>query len=398
MNIIRAIFGPTSSLSDPGSWLVRAVGGGKVKSGVSVSEYNALTLPAVWACVSIISKPMAYMPAHVIRSRNGRTEMAMDHPLWYLLHTEPNPEMTSFTFRQTLQSHTCLWGNGYAEIQRDGAGRTVGLWPLLPDRTFPERRSDRSIVYRTNVDGRPIEMEPDDVLHIPGLGFDGLVGYSPIRMAREAVGLGLATEEFGARFFGNDAKSGGFLMHPGKLSEKAVANLKDDQDKQGGLSNAHRVKVLEEGLRFIPTTIPPDDSQFLQTRSFQLSEIARMFNVPLHMIQSQEGSTVWGTGIEQLQIAFVQFTIAPWVRTWEEEMNRKLFTTREREAGYQVKFNMNALLRGDMAARSAFYASGIQNGYMSRNQVRALEDWNAEPGLDEFLTPKNMQVGAEGNE
>jgi HK97 family phage portal protein len=210
-------------------------------------------------------------------------------------------------------------------------------------------------------------------------------------MAREAVGLGLAMERFGAKFFANDTKSGGFIQYPGRLGPQAQQNLQESLDEQGGLSNAHRVKVLEEGAKFVQTTIPPEDAQFLGSREFQIAEIARIYNVPLWMIQSHEKTTSWGSGIEQMGLGFVRYTLQPWLVRWEQEANRKLFTRQEREAGYFVKFNVSALERGDTSARINYYASGIQNGWLNRNEARAKEEMNEEDGLGEFLEPRNMQ-------
>jgi HK97 family phage portal protein len=289
--------------------------------------------------------------------------------------------------------HQVLWGNGYQEIEVNGKGEAMGLYPLLPDRTAPRRTDDRQdVVYQTSIDGTSIDLTKERVLHVPAMSFDGYIGTSPIAVARQALGLAIAAEEFGAKFFANDAKSGGFLMHPAKLSDQAHKNLKEDHQRQGGLDNAHRVKVLEEGMKFVQTTIPPEDAQFLGTREFQIAEIARIFRVPLVLLQSMEKATSWGTGIEQMMLAFLTWTLNPWIIRTEQEMNRKLFTQRERDAGLFVKLNVNALMRGDMAGRSAFYKSGIDGGWMTRNEAREKEDMNPLPGLDEPLVPLNMST------
>lgn len=383
-----AVFGRSQPVSDHDHWLVRAIGGGKTKAGVPVSEYTAMNLPVVYACGNRISNPVARFPLKIMRkTKLGGTEEVTDHPLSVRLGTRPNDFMSSRTLRKTVQLQALLWGNGYCEIERNGRGQAVGLWPLLADRTRPVRDGDR-LFYRSNVGGRQVEIDQDDVLHIMDQSTDGYVGLSQIAMARQAIGMGLAMEEFGAKFFANDAKSGGFLLHPGKLSGQAHQNLKGANgekradpsnpaariEAQGGLDNAHRVKVLEEGMKFVTTTIPPEDAQFLGSREFQIAEIARIYDVPLVLLQSHEKSTSWGSGIEQLMIGFVRQTIDPWVDAWEQEMNWKLFTEEEQEKGYYVKFNMNAFLRGDMKARAAFYKELFSVAGISPNMICALED------------------------
>lgn len=387
-------YGPSDSIGQPGGWLARIIGGGKTKSGVAVSEFSALQLPVVFACVNRIANPIAGVPLGIFRKgEKGEAIAVDDHPMSRTLGLRPNPFMAGRTFRKSVQGHALLWGNGYAEIERNGRGQAVGLWPLMPDVTKPRRIRDR-LLYDTTISGRHYELPQDDVVHLMDLSQDGFLGLSQIGLARQAVGMGLAMEEFGAKFFANDAKSGGFLMHPGRLSTNAQSNLAgrrkpDGKDGtgpdrrsdagaqlevQGGLENAHRVKVLEEGVKYISTTIPPEDAQFLGSREFQIAEIARIYDVPLVLLQSHEKSTSWGSGIEQLMIGFVRQTIQPWIGAWEQELNWKLFTADEIDQGYYVKFNLNALLRGDMAARAAFYKEMFQMAGLTPNQIAALED------------------------
>lgn len=388
-----------SRLDDGDHWVVRSLGGGKTDAGVPVSECTALRFTAVYACQAIIADTMAQVSLNLHRrfrdpvTQRVRTTLALEHPAQRLVHSDPNPRMSSFTLRQTAQGHVLGWGNGYVEIQRNNGGEPVGLWPLMPDRTCPRVTAQGQLVFDTQVGGRGYSLPSDDVIHIAGLGFDGVKGYSPIFMARQAIGLGLAAEAFGAKFFANDAKSGGFLMHPGKLGDTAVSNIRDSfVDRQGGNENAHKPKVLEEGMKWVSTTIPPDDAQFLATREMQIAEIARIYRVPLVLLQLMEKTTTWGSGVEQIMLGFIQWTIAAWAKRWEEELNRKLLTEAERLAGYYFKFNLNSLARGDMAARMRFYNGGISGGWMNRNQARALEDWDEAEGLDDFLFPLNMAV------
>ena len=404
----RPRFGDVASAGDPGSWIVRLLGGGKTAAGVSVTEHNALKVTAVYACVNRIANPFARFPVEIRKPKSdGKgTERVDDHPLSRRLGTRPNDFMSSRTFRKTCQGHALLWGNGYAEIERNGKGQAVNLWPLLPDRTRPRRLQDR-LVYTTSIGGQSFDLDHMDVLHVMDLSHDGYIGLSQIQQAREAIGLALAMEEFGGKFFANDAKSGGFLLHPGKLSPTAAGNLQGRPgerqpnpespasrlERQGGLDNAHRVKVLEEGMKFVSTTIPPEDAQFLGSREMQIAEIARIFDVPLILLQSHEKSTSWGSGIEQLMIGFVRQTIEPWVNAWEQEMTFKLFTEDERELGYFVKFNMNALLRGDMAARAAFYQAMFAVAGLTPNQILELEDMEpiGADGDERFVT-QNVQT------
>lgn len=412
MGFMSSIFRPSTyedagSFSSPGGWLVRAIGGSKTKAGTRVSEYNALQLPVVYACVNRIANPIARFPLAMYQSMEDgsrRRLTAEDHPFAAFLGLRPNQLMSSRTLRKTTQAHALLWGNGYQEIERNGRNQAVGLYPLLPDRTHPVRENGDHW-FRTRIDGKQIDLDSGNVIHIMDQSQDGYVGISQIAMARQAIGWGLAMEEFGSKFFANDAKSGGFLMHPGKLSASAHQNLRGPNgekkaspdnpasslEKQSGLDNAHKIKVLEEGMKFIQTSIPPEDAQFLGSREFQIAEIARIYDVPLILLQSQEKQTSFGAGIEQLMIAFVRQTIDPWVNAWEEELNFKLFTDEEREKGYYVKFNMNALLRGDMKARADFYNKLFGVGGMSPNAILAKEDEDGIGPIGDFhFVPANF--------
>jgi HK97 family phage portal protein len=385
LDVKAGSFGPSASLSSDTGWIIRAMGGGSTDAGVAVSEWSAITLPAVYACVSVIADNLAQLPCNLRKQRkDGGSDLADDHPLQRLLHDSPNDEMSSFIWRQTVSHHALMWGNGYSEIERTVGGSVEALLLLYPDRTHPYKPTGKSLTYRTNINGETITLPPADVLHIPALGFDGFLGYSPVAVARNAIGMGLAMEKFGGKFFANDAKSGGFLMHPGKLGDQAQKNVGGSLQDQGGNENAFKVKVLEEGMKFISTTIPQDDAQFLSSREFQVAEIARMYRVPLVLLQSMEKSTSWGSGIEQMMIGFVVWTIQPWVVKWEQELNRKLLSEQERAAGYFFKFNLNALLRGDMKARGQFYKDLEGISALNPNEVRAYEDLNPYEGGDTF--------------
>lgn len=403
-------YGPTDPVSSRDGWFIRHLGGATTNSSVPVSETISLRLPVVYACVNRITNPFASFPMRIYRRKpEGGSEAVTDHPFARNMGLRPNPFMSSRTTRKTLLGGALLWGNGYQEIERNGRGQAIGLWPLLPDRTRPRKVDDR-VVYSTTISGRNHEIDQEDVIHLMDQSLDGYVGLSQIGLAREAVGMGLAMEAFGGKFFANDAKSGGFLMHPGKLSGNAMGNLRGGAgqdragpenpaarlERQGGLDNAHRVKVLEEGMKWISTTIPPEDAQFLGSREFQIAEIARMFDVPLILLQSHEKSTSWGTGIEQLMIGFVRQTISPWVEAYEQELNWKLFTDDEIAQGYYVKLHMNAVLRGDMEARSNFYKAMFELGGFSPNRILELEDEEPiGPDGDHHFVTQNVKTLAE---
>lgn len=368
----------------------------KSAAGRSVTPNTAMQASAVFACVRVIAESIASLPLFVYRATKEGKEKAYDHPAFYVLHDLANEEMTSFTFRETMMTHLLLWGNAYAEIEYDRMGNVKGLWPLRPDNVFPERDPQGKLQYRVLLPDRTGAILPKErVLHIPGLSFDGIVGMSPIAMAREAIGLSLAAEEFGARFFGNGAKPGGVLEHPGKLSKEAVERLRDSWNKMHqGLTNQHRIAILEEGMTYKQIGIPPEDAQFLQTRKFQLEEIARIFRVPLHLIQDLEHATF--SNIEHQSIDFVVHTIRPWVVRWEQALNWKLFGTSTK---FFAEFNVDGLLRGDIKSRYEAYAIARQWGFMSVNEIRSLENLNKVPNGDIYLQPLNMaEAGMKGGE
>lgn len=367
-------------------------------SGKNVNERSAMQMTAVYSCVRILSEAVASLPLHVYKyNDDGGKEKAIDHPLYFLLHDEPNPEMTSFVFRETLMTHLLLWGNAYAQIIRNGKGEVVALYPLMPNRITVDRDEHGQLYYTYNTSrddaptmkGSMVKLESTDVLHIPGLGFDGLVGYSPIAMAKNAIGMAIACEEYGAKFFANGAAPSGVLEHPGTI--KDPARLRESWTSTfGGSSNAHKVAVLEEGMKYTPISISPEQAQFLETRKFQINEIARIFRVPPHMVGDLEKSSF--SNIEQQSLEFVKYTLDPWVSRWEQSMIRSLIPSAEKSK-YFIKFNVDGLLRGDYQSRMNGYAIGRQNGWMSANDIRELENLDripAELGGDLYLINGNM--------
>ena len=371
---------------------------GSTAAGKSVTERSAMQMTAVYSCVRILAEAIAGLPLHLYRyTDSGGKEKAIDHPLYQLLHDEPNPEMTSFCFRETLMTHLLLWGNAYAQIIRNGKGEVIALYPLMPNKMEVDRDDKGQLYYSYSrsseeaptMKGSKVLLRPSDVLHIPGLGFDGLVGYSPIAMAKNAIGLAIATEEYGAKFFANGAQPGGVLEHPGTI--KDPQRVRDSwQNTFGGSGNANRIAVLEEGMKYTPISISPEQAQFLETRKFQLNEIARIFRVPPHMVGDLEKSSF--SNIEQQSLEFVKYTLDPWVIRWEQSLMRALLSEDEKKA-YFLKFNVEGLLRGDYASRMSGYATARQNGWMSANDIRELENLELIPpeeGGDLYLINGNM--------
>lgn len=358
---------------------------GRTTSGKPVNERTAMQTTAVYACVRILAEAIASLPLHIYEYQDdGGKKLVHDHPLYYLLHDEPNPEMTSFVFRETLMSHLLIWGNAYAQIIRDGAGRVLGLYPLLPDKMDVQRDDKGNIyyVYSRNSDENPmfkeygnIKLKAEDVLHIPGLGFDGLIGYSPIAMAKNAVGMTLACEEYGASFFANGANPGGVLEHPGVLKDPSKVR-ESWNSVYRGVNNAHKIAVLEEGMKYQQIGIPPEEAQFLETRKFQINEIARLYRIPPHMVGDLDKSSF--SNIEQQSLEFVKYTLDPWVIRWEQSLQRSLLLPGEK-GKYFIKLNVDGLLRGDYQSRMNGYAVGRQNGWFSANDIREMENMNPIP-------------------
>ena len=371
---------------------------GTSSSGKAVNERSAMQMTAVYSCVRILSEALAGLPLHLYRYKpDGGKEKATDHPLYHLLHDEPNPEMSSFVFRETLMTHLLLWGNAYAQIIRNGKGEVVALYPLMPNRMTVDRDQNGQLYYkyRTTSDDAPtmegsvVTLPPSQVLHIPGLGFDGVVGYSPIAMAKNAIGMAIACEEYGAKFFANGAAPGGVLEHPGTIKDPQRVR-ESWQSTFGGSGNANKIAVLEEGMKYTPISISPEQAQFLETRKFQINEIARIFRVPPHMVGDLEKSSF--SNIEQQSLEFVKYTLDPWVVRWEQTLFRALFSDKEKKE-YFFKFNLEGLLRGDYATRMSGYATARQNGWLSANDIRELENLDripAEDGGDLYLINGNM--------
>ena len=352
-----------------------------------------MQISTVYACVRLLAETVAGLPLHLYRytdKGNGK-EKALEHPLYRLLYRQPNPEMTSFTFRETMMTHLLLWGNAYAQIIRDGKNTVLGLYPLLPENVEVDRDEQDNLfyIYHAYTDEVPgkkdqdIYFRSDEIFHISGLGFNGLIGFSPIAMMKNALGTTLAVERYGASFFKNGAQPSGVLEHPGVL--KDPDKIRNNWSAvYGGANNAHKVAVLEEGMTYKPISLPPEDSQFLSTRQFGVEEICRIFRVPPHMVQDLEHATF--SNIEHQSIDFVVHTLTPWLVRFEQAVSKDLLLEEEQDE-YFVKFNVDGLLRGDYQSRMNGYATGISNGFLSPNDIHRLENMDlipAEDGGDDY--------------
>ncbi len=355
-------------------------GVGSTATGKTVTAEGSLRIPVVYRCVGLLAGVTAVLPLHIYeRLASGGKRRAPEHPTYALHHSAPNPEMTAFERREIEMGHLLLWGNAYSEIVRDGAGRVRELWPLRPDKMAVERVGGSLVYWYTLPSGERVALPRERVHHVRALGTDGLVGLSPIGMAREAVGLALATEEYGGRFFGNGSSPDGILTHPKSLSEAAQKRLKASWEAaHQGLSNSHRVAVLEEGVTWQAVGIPPEDAQFLETRKFQRSEIAMLYGIPPHLVGDTERSTSWGTGIEQQSIGFVTYTLLPLLKRLEQAHLRDLFTAEERQT-YFTEHLVDGLLRGDAKARAEALHIQLQDGVINADEWRELENMNPQP-------------------
>lgn len=368
-------------------------GGGEAASGIVVTPDTAMRATAVYACVQYLARSIAAMPLILYqRLPDGGKERDYEHPLGRVLHDQPNGWQTAFDFRAMLQAHLSLRGNAYARIVSANGAPVSALIPLHPDRVrpLPRRVNGRLAYEHWPLDGGREILLQEEVLHLRGLslGPDGVLGLSPIDSLREAVGLALAAETYGARFYRNDARPGIVVKHPGRLSPEGAARLKASWNSQfAGAANAHKTAVLEEGMDIVPIGMTAEQAQFLETRKFQRGEIASIFGVPPHKIGDLERATF--SNIEHQAIEVVTDTIRPWAVAWEQALTRDLFTGDMRRT-HMVAFNLDGLLRGDIESRYRAYATGRQWGWLSANDVREREDMNRIDGGDIYLAPVNM--------
>jgi len=378
---------PSTSLSNPAAWLTGLFG--TSKTGVQVSEDNALTFSAVYAAVRIISETIASIPLNVYQADGETRVKAVGHPVQDLLAKAPNSVSSTFTFREAMASNLVLHGNAYAKIEMNAAGRPTALIPLNPMKV-EVKVIDGEKVYVFDEKHTYLDYE---MLHFVGLSFNGLIGKSPLAMAREAVAIGLAAQEYGARFYSNGANAGGVITAPGRLNTEVVKRLRESWNRaQSGLGSSHSTAILEEGMKYEKIGLDPEAAQFLQSRKFQVNEIARIFRIPPSYLADLENSST-RANTEQQAIQFVRDCITPYVRRMEVELNRKLF--REDEPNLYAYFTMEGLMRGDQKARYEAYAVARNWGWLSVNDIRDLENLNPVEGGDIYLQPLNMQRAGE---
>ena len=386
------IFKPKQkALSKHGEWQELFLSRGS--SGVVVTNKTALNISTVYACIRNISEDVAKVPLKVYKKNDDGKERLTDHPLNKILNYTPNPDMTAMDFRQTLTAHCLGWGNGYAEIQRDMLGEIYALYPLSPDKVTPKRDDRGDVIYEIRrEDGTVSRIRSNKILHIHGLGDDGLVGYNVVQYARENLGAAQAAETFGATYFGNNTVVGGILKHPGNLSEEAQKRLTESiNEKHHGSDNAHKIMVLEEAMEFTQTTIPPEQSQFLETRQFSVPEICRWFRMPPHKVHDLSRATF--SNIEHQDLEYVKDTLTAWFKRWELEIWKSLLTEIEQREGIFVEHTVEGLLRGDINSRYKAYQISLGNnnnpGFMTINEVRTLENLNPIDGGDDLFSPQS---------
>jgi len=355
-------------------------------AGISVSKSSALTFTAVWSAVRLLSESISILPINVYeREKNGDKSLAINNPSYNLVHNEPNNYMSSVTFFEKIMMDLCLSGNSFVRIVRNGGGTPEALLPLNAQ-DVKVKMSDGQIFYHNNNSNNIYD--DYDVLHFKGVSQDGILGLSPITQNANAIGWGMALEDYGNKYFTNSAKLSGVLETDRALSEQAIERLKNSfSNTYNQLKNAQSTAILEEGLSFKPITISPEQSQFLASRIFSITEIARMFNIPTFMLQEHSKSSF--NNIESLSQSYVTYTLMPYIRRMESEMNRKLFKTNEKGRIF-VEWNVNGLLRGNIKDRTDSYKSALINGYMTINEVRRKENMNSIVDGDEHYLPLNM--------
>ncbi|MHB9127269.1 MAG: phage portal protein [Candidatus Humimicrobiaceae bacterium] len=393
------LFEKRSTLVNPDQYLKDYFSGGyggDSNSGVAVNSNTAIKFSPYFAGVNLIAQSISTLPLITYRRLKRGKERAYDHPLFYLLHDQPNEEMTSVIYREISIWNLLNWGDIFSEIVYKGNGTVDSIWPLLPWRMRIDVINGRRIYLYTPPDGNQTVIPNRNIMHIPGLSFDGVRGSSVIAYARESIGLGLALEEFGARFFSNNTNLGAIVEHPKSLSEQAIKNLRESlNEKYQGLGKSHRLLILEEGMKYAKNSIPPNDAQFLETRKFEVEEVARWLNIPKHLLKDLSGATF--SNIEQQFIEFVILTLRPWLVRYEQGILKDLFIAEEKKQ-YFSEFLVEGLLRGDTLSRFQSYAIARQWGWYSANDIREMENQNPIDGGDVYLIPLNMMDAKTVNE
>lgn len=374
-------------------WIITDYVGSKTASGAIVNESTALSISVVWACIRLIAWTTASLPLITYKRLDPRgKERATDNKLYYLLKETPNPVQTAFEFISLMSVFQNVWGIGICEIEKDSNADPIALWPIPPwCVTIKVNENRNNLFYEVdygNGKGK-VPIPYYNCVVFPSLQSNQYEWKSPIKTHRETIGMAQALTEFGARTFGQGTNPAGIITHPTRLKEQSVKNMRESLEKYKGLGNEHRVMLLEEGMKFERVGLPPEDAQYLETRKFTVEEIARIYNVPLHMIQHLEKSTSWGTGIEEMTIGFVTYTLRPYLVQWEQELKRKLLPD---DKIHFVEFLIDALLRGKLSERYAAYAIARQWGWFSADDIREIENMNPLP--DEtgnvYLVPMNM--------
>lgn len=367
--------------------------GAVTAAGVAVTPDTALTYSAVWACVRVLAEDVGSLPLILYRRLpRGGKERATDHPLYRLLHDAPNSEMSSMDWREAQMMNLCLWGNAHSQVRWNRGGRIVDLWPMLSRYMRLDRRDGMLRYISTDPAARASDLPASEMLHTRGMSTNGLVGLSPIALARQAIGLGMATERYGAAFFGNGARPGVVLMTQGELSDPAYERMKTSwSEAHSGVENAHRPAILEQGTTIETIGVPPEEAQFLQTRKFQVLEVARWYRMPPHKIGDLERATF--SNVEHQGLDYVVNTLRAWLTRLEQAIARTLFTESERDVLF-AEFLVDGLLRGDQKARYDAYAVARSWGWMSANEIRERENMNAIPGGDAYLMPLNMTTAS----
>lgn len=387
--------GQKSGFEPQEQWITSLFSNFKSTAGVNITEKTALSLSAFYACQKAISESLAILPKHILnKDENDLITEAKDHPSSKIFKKQMNPLMTSCVGFQTLHNHSISSGNAYAEIEfQRGTLRAINLWPIPPNRVetkITETDNELQLLYLvTTPDGSRVAIPQTHMIHLSGFGYDGIKGYNPIDFMADTLGLGKALEEYGSLYFKNGADIKGYFEIPDGYDEAAILNLKKHNEMQSGLQNSHRWKFLYESVKFKPTAAKPEESQMLQSRVFQLQEVARFHRMPLHKIQELTKSVSYNS-LEQFNIEFVNDTLMPWIVRTEQEINRKLFTD-PKDTNLYIKHNTNSLLRGDSRSRAEFYRTMIFAGVMTQNESRKLEDLPPVEGGDQILTPMNMQ-------
>ncbi len=362
----------------------------QTESGENVNEYSALNYSAVYNAVYLISDTIAALPLGLKKKDDRKTLTVTTNPLHGVLHDQANPLMTAMTMREVSMAHVLLWGNSYAEIVRNRVGEVIELWPITPNRVQVKRFNGDLVYVIKMTSGEEVTLFREQVLHVPGLGFDGYMGYSLVSLASNAIGLGLAMESFGSRYFGNGTHPGVIVSHPGKLSPEASDALqKSLVSAYSGLGKSHRLMLLEEGMALEKLTIPPNDSQFLESRQFQVPEIARWFNLPPHKLKDLTKSSF--SNIDSEQISFLTDSILPWLIRLEQNYKMQLLTALEKKQGLYFKHSVEGMLRASSKDRAVFYRAMWGIGVLSQNDIREKEDMDPIAGGDEYFIPMNMQ-------